>query len=162
MIAKRRRVHDKPHGFDLERGHKDRRWLSACAGKARYSSEAAARAGIGLQVGAPALDVYPCDHCHGWHLTECRPAGQRKAAPPVHMLAFVCGRCGALAADVAASAQPWSPERRRVALLSLEPIAIRAGWSIGVEQDHCPSCAVALGLPTDRHCLDAPGANHGR
>ena len=36
------------------------------------------------------------------------------------------------------------------ALLKLEPEAIADGWSIGCPDDHCPSCAAALGLETYR------------
>lgn len=151
MIARRKRhVAPRSRGFDLERQHPQRRWLAGCAGKARYSSEAAADAGIGLQLGAPTLGAYPCTDCDGWHLTERRPKGQRKAPDPVHVLAFVCSACKARHADIAASPVPWTPARRRVALLELEPLAIRDGWSIGAVDDHCPACAAALGLETIR------------
>ena len=155
MTVAKRKHHTRPasRGFDAERSasgvHRD--WLASCAGKARYTSEAAARAAIGLQLGAPALDVYPCArHCGGWHLTERRPVGTKKAAPPVHILAFVCAACRARHASVAASAVPWTPERRRAALLELDPLAIRDGWSVGADDDHCPACAAALGLETLR------------
>lgn len=151
MIArrKRRRV-PTSRGFDLEVRHPQRRWLTGCAGKARYSSEAAADAGIGLQLGAATLGAYPCTDCDGWHLTELRAKGQRKAPDPIHVLAFVCSTCKARHAETAASPVPWTPARRRVALLELEPLAIRDGWSIGVVEDHCPACAAELGLETIR------------
>lgn len=153
MIARRKR-HDRPRarGYDAERQAAGpvKAWLSACAGKDRYTSEAAARAAIGLQLGRAALDTYRCDHCAAWHLTERRPAGQRKAAPPVQVLAFVCSACRARHAAIAVSPRKWTPETRRAALLKLEPEAIADGWSVGVDDDHCPSCAAALGLETYR------------
>lgn len=148
IAARRRRVAPRAAGFDLEARHPDRAWLTGCAGKARYTSEAAAWTGAGLQFGPP-LDVYRCASCDGYHLTSVRPAGQRKAARPVNILAFVCSACHARHAAIAASAEPWTPARRRVALLELEPVAIADGWSIGFE-DHCPACAAALGLETYR------------
>jgi len=68
----------------------------------------------------------------------------------VHILAFVCRPCRARHAAIAASPVPWTPERRRAALLALEPEVIRDGWSIGVDDDYCPACAAALGLETLR------------
>lgn len=150
MNVKRHHPRPRTRGFDLERhvGPRERSYLSGCAGKPRYTSEAAARAGIGLQLGHPALDAYPCDHCNGWHMTELRPKGQRKATPPVYVLAFVCASCRIRHPAVAASERDWTPDRRRVALLQLEPLAIKDGWSIGVDDDHCPTCAAARGLDT--------------
>lgn len=150
IAARRRRVAPRSAGFDLESRHPDRAWLTGCAGKARYTSEAAARAGIGLQLGPAALDTYRCDHCPGWHLTQRTQAGARKAPPPVYVLAFVCARCRARHASIAVSPEPWRPARMRVALLKLEPEVIRDGWSIGAgdDSDHCPACASALGLET--------------
>lgn len=148
---KRRAAIRSSAGFDLERGHRDRRWFAGCAGKDRYTSEVAARAGAGLQIAGAKLDAYHCDDCGGWHLTSSHAPGPRKVpTEPVHMLAFVRSRCHARHADVAASATPWTPERRRAALLALEPLAIRDGWSVGVVDDHCPTCASALGLETLR------------
>lgn len=154
MIAKRKH-HARPasRGFDAERSasgtHRD--WLASCAGKARYTSEAAARAAIGLQLGAPALDAYHCArHCGAWHLTERRPAKAKKAAPPVHVLAFVCAACKARHASIAVSPREWTPETRRTALLKLEPEAIRDGWSITADSDFCATCAEALGHETLR------------
>ena len=150
MIARRKhRRAPTSRGFDLEARHPQRRWLAGCAGKDRYTSEAAARAGAGLHL-ATALDVYPCDDCAGWHLTSTRPTGQRKAPPPVQILAFICGACRARHPSIAATDGAWTPERRRAALLKLEPLAIRDGWSIGEVDDHCPSCAAELGLETIR------------
>lgn len=155
MIVKRARRRQTSRGFDLEDRHPARRWFAGCAGKPRYGTEAAAIAGIGLQLGRASLDVYRCGYCAGWHHTEARRTGQRKAQPPVHLLSFICARCGVRSADVAASAEPWSEARRRVALLKLEPIVIEAGWSVGVgDQDHCPTCATALGLETLRGGAD--------
>mgnify|MGYP002137436553 CR=1 FL=1 len=61
MIA-RRKHHPRPNarGYDAERQAAGpvKAWLSACAGKDRYTSEAAARAAIGLQLGRAALDTY--------------------------------------------------------------------------------------------------------
>lgn len=152
MIARRKRHAARPAtgGFDLERQHPDRRWLAGCAGKARYSSEAAADAGIGLQLGPSRLGSYHCEDCGSWHLTERRAPGQRKAPGQVHILAFICSTCRARHADIAASPVPWTPARRRVALLKLEPLAIRDGWSIGAVDDHCPACAAELGIETIR------------
>ena len=154
MIAKRKH-HARPisRGFDAERSasgtHRD--WLASCAGKARYTSEAAARAAIGLQLGAPALDAYHCArHCGAWHLTERRPTKTRKAAPPVHVLAFVCSACLTRHAAIAVSPREWTPETRRSALLKLEPEAIADGWSITEGADYCPACAAALGHETYR------------
>lgn len=154
VIRRRRRVHASPAGYDAERDAKGKAgaWLRSCAGKDRYTSEAAARAAIGLQLGTAALDTYRCDHCPGWHLTQRTQAGARKAPPPVHVLAFVCAGCRARHASIAVSPEPWRPARMRVALLKLEPEVIRDGWSIGAgdDSDHCPTCAAALGLETTR------------
>lgn len=152
MIA-RRKHHPRPNarGYDAERQAAGpvKAWLSSCAGKDRYTSEAAAWAGAGL-VQRVAIDVYRCESCQGYHLTERRPAGQRKAPPPVQVLAFVCSACHARHAAIAVSPREWTPETRRAALLKLEPEAIADGWSVGVDDDHCPSCAAALGLETYR------------
>lgn len=153
MIGRRKR-HDRPRtrGYDAERSAAGpvKAWLAACAGKDRYTSEAAARAAIGLQLGAPALDTYRCAHCAAWHLTERRPAGQRKAPPPVQVLAFVCSACHARHAAIAVSPREWTPETRRAALLKLEPEAIADGWSITEGPDFCAACAEALGHETYR------------
>ena len=148
MITKRAHRARPSRGFDLESRHPQRAWLAGCAGKPRYTSEAAALAAIGVLLSRAPLTAYRCAHCDGWHHAEALRTGQRKAPPPVYLLAFVCGRCHARSADFAASTEEWTPARRRVALLSLEPLAMRAGWSIGVEADHCPTCAAALGLAT--------------
>lgn len=150
MIARsKRRSPIVAAGFDLEASAGARGYQRGCAGKDRYTSETAAIAGIGLQLGHPALDVYQCGYCSGgWHLTERRPAGQRKA-PPVHLLAFVCAGCGAHHPLVAASDSPWTAATRRAALLKVEPAVIRDGWSVGLgDQDHCARCATALGIGT--------------
>lgn len=153
MIARRKR-HDRPRtrGYDAERSAAGpvKAWLAACAGKDRYTSEAAARAAIGLQLGRAVLDTYRCGHCAAWHLTERRPTGQRKAAPPVHVLAFVCSACRARHAAIAVSPREWTPETRRAALLKLEPEAIADGWSITEGPDFCAACAEALGHETYR------------
>lgn len=101
IVRRKHRRAPTSRGFDLERNHPARRWLSGCAGKARYSSEAAADAGIGLQLGAPTLGSYHCADCDGWHLTERRAKGQRKAPDPVHA---------------------WAPK------IQGEPHAIRGWW----------------------------------
>lgn len=151
MTVARRRAHAapaRPAGFDAEAGARGNTWERSCAGKDRYTSEAAALVGIGLNTRASTLDAYACGYCGCWHLTERRPAGKPKA-PPVYLLAFVCSRCQARHATVAASDHPWTERSRRQALLKLEPVAMRDGWSIGLE-DHCPGCAAALGLETMR------------
>jgi len=147
----RRKAHlpARSRGFDLEARHPDRRALSGCVGKDRYTSEAAAWAGAGL-VQRVAIDVYRCESCQGYHLTERRPKGQRKTPPPVQVLAFICAACKARHTAIAVSPREWTPETRRAALLKLEPEAIADGWSVGVDDDHCPSCAAALGLETYR------------
>lgn len=150
IARRRKRAPQRSRGFDLERGHPQRRWLAGCAGKAKYSSEAAALAGLGLQLGDPSMEAYRCPHCDGWHLASVRPSGGKRDLARVHVMTFVCGRCLRQHPAIATSADPWTPERRRVALLQLEPIAIGDGWSVGADEDHCPICAAALGLETTR------------
>ena len=47
----------------------------ACESKSRYASRAEAKAAIDAcqRHGAPALYVYRCPYCNGWHLTHKRP-----------------------------------------------------------------------------------------
>lgn len=144
---KRRAPGRAPAGFDADAGVRGNTWERACAGKDRYTSEAAALVGIGLNTRSRTLDAYRCGYCNSWHLTERLAAGAIKAPSRVHLMGFVCGRCGARHNEIAASSTPWTPATRRRALLDLEPLVIAAGWSIGTE-DHCPSCAAALGLET--------------
>ena len=153
IVAKRRMPRPRQaRTFDLDAvsGQAQRAWSSGCAGKARYTSEAAARAGIGLQLGQSALDAYRCTHCSGWHLTEVRaPGAGKRTLRKVHHLWLSCGRCQVAHEKIAASSCPWTPATRRVALTQLEDAAIADGWSIGLdEHDHCPACAAALGLET--------------
>lgn len=149
LAARKRRVVPVARGFDAELGHRGgNTWARACAGKDRYSSEAAALVGIGLNTRSRTLDAYACAYCGGWHLTERLPLGVKKAPAQVHMLAFVCSRCQARHPQIAASNRPWTPATRRRALLDLEPAAMRDGWSIGWRDDHCAPCAAALGLET--------------
>lgn len=149
LAARKRRVPTRAHGFDAERGARGNTEAKACLGKERYTSEAAALAGIGLLYAGKALDAYLCPFGAHWHVTGSRTPGQSKA-PPLHMLAFVCGRCGAQHSNIAASNSPWTASSRRTALLKMEPSVMRDGWSIGADDDHCASCAVALGLETSR------------
>jgi hypothetical protein len=54
--------------------------LAGCLRKIRYSDEAAARAVGSLDCkhyGAPAMGVYQCPHCKGWHLTTTKLVGKR-------------------------------------------------------------------------------------
>lgn len=147
VAARKRRVAPRPRGFDAEAGARGNTWERACAGKDRYSSEAAAIVGIGLNLRSRKLDAYRCSFCASWHLTERNPAG--KAPPPVYMLAFICCRCGARHPNVAASDQPWTERSRRTALLKMEPSVMRDGWSVGPnDRDHCAACAAALGIET--------------
>lgn len=146
VVARKRRVPVQAAGYDAEAGARGNTWARTCAGKDRYSSEAAALVGIGLNTRSRTLDAYRCPFGNHWHLTERLAPGAKKARARVYMLAFVCARCGVRHADIAASNAPWTPATRRRALLDLEPAAIAAGWSIGVTDDHCPTCAAALGL----------------
>lgn len=149
IAARKRRVIAQPVGFDAEAGARGNTWSRACAGKDRYTSEAAALVGIGLNTRSRTLDVYVCAFCSGYHLTERLPAGVKKAAP-IYMLAFVCSRCLVRHRDFAAASQPWTPATRRRALLDLERAVMRDGWSIGAELDHCAPCSDALGIETLR------------
>lgn len=49
----------------------------ACASKKRYDSRAEAKAAITAceRHGSPALYLYRCPYCGGWHLTHKRPRG---------------------------------------------------------------------------------------
>lgn len=51
-----------------------------CTDKRRFSDEITARVGGQIQCqndGKPAMWVYPCDHCRGWHITNKHGAKRR-------------------------------------------------------------------------------------
>lgn len=83
-------------------------------------------------------------------LVAAAPLPGPGATDPVHLLAFTCATCTAVHHKSCASDAALTTEERREVLLELEPDAIADGWSIGVDHDHCPACAAALGFPTTR------------
>lgn len=57
--------------------HEEALRSKACESKRRYATRADAKASVAVceKRGAPALYIYRCPYCGGWHLTHRRPRG---------------------------------------------------------------------------------------